>query len=457
MSTQKKETSSAKETVYADAAGSVDSLLSDEKVVDKDFIIGSKTTDTSELDKSYENSSRKFRDQLTDDERAAISAKAPEIAENMLESVNRVMEFGSEVLDGVSQTTSRLLKEQSHVNMKEADTMMTNILRSLDKMEKKYTRKESMFLKKIFGKMKNVSYDIKTAARDAKSLEEKLDIAGRELYKMNLELQHNAVRGEALRDEMKESISSIVRVLAIFEEVIDYIKAELISMDDLVKDKEKDDSVVWKGEIISVDALRQKQAEYTMTFGEVEKTWYAWRQRLYFHNVHIIAANNIISTSASNQHVLNHVRREGIDTAKVTLAQWQQAEILAESAEIGNKVLDGINELAIKAAEGTAAAIENSNKLANRAIFDEETLIAMTNSLRSQFESIVTAEREGRAMRARNLSIIQQSEATISELEEKTQKQLIEDAMTIVRADAEVNETKRKAESSDILSSLGIK
>lgn len=457
MSTQKKESSVEKEVTYADDSviseneSNIDEIISGKKSEDK-FVAGELPDTTVEDSVAPSKRTSKFRDQLSDEDLAAVRAAAPEIAGKMLKNFNYIIDFGGEVLEGVSNVTSKLLKEQSGIDLPEADEIATNILRALDGYEEKYAKKENKFFQNLMNKIRGIQYSLKNAINDAKSLEEKMDIASRELQKMIEGLKDNVIRGEELRKAMKNSIGDIIRVLAIFEEVIDLVKADLVEMENLKKGKKDEDLIIWKGNKLTALEFEEEHAHYAKVFSELEKTWFSWRQRLFVYNTNIVAIRNIIDTSVSSQHTLRRIKNETIDMAKNQLVQWQQAEKLRISAKSAQKVNDISNKIISRASEGAAEAVEEAAKAANLNMLNEDTILAMTNSVRRQFDAIVTSEREGRALRARNLAIIQQSEQTIKEVSEEAQKKLLEDAMAIVRADSEAVEAQK---GENVLSNIG--
>lgn len=454
MSTQKKSTSSAKKTEYAD--NGVSSLLSSNDVTE-DVNLSSLEKNNLEEDTSSDITT-KYRDQLTEEELAAVKLAAPEIGEKMFATVNYIVDFGVDVLEGVNNVTSKLLKEQSSIKIPEIEQHANNILRVIDGYEKKYGKDSETIFKKLMNKIRGLQYDVKSSIRDTQSLEKKLDMAGNELYKMEQSQKENAIRGQELRKEMLKSISDIVRVLAIFEEVIEYMKGQLNEIEELVKGKEDDELIVWRGENYTGQEFREIQASFISSFGKVQKTWFSWRQRLFVYNTNSIAIRNIVNSSFETQHTIQQLRRETIDMAKTQIAQWQQARSNEVTANKIIEVKEISNVIIRRAAKGAADAIEASSKAANTSMLEEETLNAITDSMKSQFDSILRNEREGRAQQARNLAIIQQSEKTIKDLDKNAQQELVDDAMSSIRP--EKNSDKGfsdNGKSNDVLSGLGIK
>lgn len=454
MSTQKKSTSSAKKTEYAD--NGVSSLLSSNDVTE-DVNLSPLEKNNIEEDTSSDITT-KYRDQLTEEELAAVKLAAPEIGEKMFATVNYIVDFGVDVLEGVNNVTSKLLKEQSSIKIPEIEQHANNILRVIDGYEKKYGKDSETIFKKLMNKIRGLQYDVKSSIRDTQSLEKKLDMAGNELYKMEQSQKENAIRGQELRKEMLKSISDIVRVLAIFEEVIEYMKGQLNEIEELVKGKEDDELIVWRGENYTGQEFREIQASFISSFGKVQKTWFSWRQRLFVYNTNSIAIRNIVNSSFETQHTIQQLRRETIDMAKTQIAQWQQARSNEVTANKIIEVKEISNVIIRRAAKGAADAIEASSKAANTSMLEEETLNAITDSMKSQFDSILRNEREGRAQQARNLAIIQQSEKTIKDLDKNAQQELVDDAMSSIRP--EKNSDKGfsdNGKSNDVLSGLGIK
>ena len=406
---------------------------------------------------SFDNSAFKFRKQLSEKELTAVEASAPKISEKMVNDFNYIISFGSDVLDEINSINSRLLDEQKDVEIPEADAIVNNVLRELDGYSAKYGNpKLKNFIERMVEKMKGSTYTLKTMVRDAKPIAEKLDLAQKEIYKMELKLRDNVNRGHELRNATIKTLTDIVKILAIFEEVIEVTRVNALKMDETLNEAAKngeDAEVKWEGETYTVNEFREIHAQYASALGEIEKTWFAWRQKFFLYTTNVVATRNIINSSFGLQRTCMRVRSDAIPAARSQLVVWQQAEQARQGAEMAERVNKGVDKLINDAAVGTATAVDEISAANQRNMLSEETILAVTDSLRNQFKSMVDAEREGRAVRARNLAVIQQSEAVLKTASDDARREMIENAMEVVRADANVG---NKKDTDEVLTKLGV-
>lgn len=411
-----------------------------------------------EASKGYDETAFKFRKQLTDLELKAVQKAAPGLSEKMVEDFNYIITFGSDVLDNINAINSRLLSEQKDVEIPEADVMVNGILRELDGYSAKYSNpKMKNFIDRMMEKMKGSTYTLKTMVRDAKPIADKMDIAQKEIYKIELKLRDNVTRGHELRNVTIETLTEIVKILAIFEEVIEVTRVVALYMESVLSKaaaQGEDAPVSWDDKTYTVNEFREIYAQQASALGEIEKTWFAWRQKFFLYTTNVVATRNIINSSFGLQRTCMRVRVDAIPAARSQLVVWQQAEQARQGAQMAEKVNEGVDRLIRDAATGTASAVEAVAKANQRSMLSEETIMAVTDSLRDQFTSMVTAEREGRAIRARNLAVIQSSESAIKVASDEARKELIESAMEIVRADAKISDQK---DTDDVLSKLNVK
>ena len=314
----------------------------------------------------------------------------------------------------------------------------------------------SKMIQKIIHKFKGTGYTLKAMVRDSKPIAEKLTIASGQLQKMEYELRDNVLRGHELRKATLKALNDMVKVLAVFEEVLEVTRNDAQEMDKALKVAEAGDAnavVIWKDKTYSVEEFREILGNQTTTLGEIEKSWFAWRQKYFLYGANVTATRNIINMSFGLQRTCQRVRVDAIPAARSQLVVWQQAEKGRQGARMAESANKGIDRLIAGAAEGTASAVAEVAEANQRNMLSEETILKVTQGIRDQFAAIVEAEKNGRAVRARNLAIIQQSEQNIKVASDDARTALIESAMATVRADAE---DIKKADTQDVLNQLGV-
>lgn len=417
-------------------------------------------TDTAKV--TMEETSRKFRSQLSPKDLAKVEAGAPAIAQSFAGNYNLIIEFGASVMEKVNDINSKLLEEQKDTDIPEADSIVNGILREIDGYSAKYgsgSTRAKNFFDGILDKFRGGTYQLKAMIRDAKPIADKLDLAQSELLKMELELKDNVTRGIELRRSTLQTISEVVQVLAVFEEVLDVSRKTAWDMQDTMDQAVKtgEDSVVtWEDRKYTIEEFREVLQNQTTTLGEIEKSWFNWRQKFFLYNTNVVASRNIINISIALQRTCHRVYTDAIPAARSQLVVWQQAEKAREGARMANAANDGVDRLIAGAAQGTADAVKEVANTNQRSMLSEETVLSITKGLQDQFTALVKADENGRKMRQRNLDIIRQSEVTIRNASDEAQKALIENAMAVVNSDAKALSGGRDGGSDDVLSTLGL-
>jgi len=405
--------------------------------------------------KKPEETSIKFRNQLSAEDLEAVRKAAPDLAKRMRNDFSFIIDFGSEVTEELNEISSRMLHEQKGIEIPEADQAVNNILRELDGYSAKYADpKTRNFFNKIIEKFKGSTYTIKNMVRDAKPIEEKLNIAGAEIYKMELKLSDNINRGHQLRKTTMKTVNNVVKVLALFEEIIDVARQDALAMDNKRKAAEAQgpDSVIsWNDEKYTIEEFNELLQNQVNAIGEMEKTWFAWRQKFFIYTANVSAIRNIVTTSIGLLRTCHRVRTDAIPSARTQIAVWQQAELANQGAEMANRANEGVDRLIAGASKGMADAVAAGAEANQRPMLSEKTIVAMTEDLKRQFTAVVEAENKGREVRARNLDLMAQSEKAIAQASEEARQALLENAMAAVRENsAESN----KEETNDVLSML---
>lgn len=407
--------------------------------------------------KSPEKSSLKFRSQLSDEDLKSVQAAAPKLANKFVNNWSSIIDFGSEVMESVNEINARLLDEQKDTEVPQADAIVNGILREIDGYSAKYSDpKMKNFFNKMIHKMRGTTYTLQAMIRDSRPIATKLDIASGQLQKMENELRDNVLRGHELRKATLKALNDMVKVLAVFEEVIEVSRETALKMESAYNDAKAkgDDTIIkWENKSYTIEEFKEVLANQTSTLGEIEKTWFAWRQKFFIYGANVTATRNIINMSFGLQRTCQRVRVDAIPAARSQLVVWQQAEKGRQGARMAESANAGVDRLLAGAAQGTAEAVSEVADANQRAMVSEETIIKIADGIRDQFTAIVEAEKNGRAIRESSLKVIQQSEKAIREASEEAQSALIANAMNAVRQDSE---TIRKYDTKNVLNQLGV-
>lgn len=408
--------------------------------------------------KSPEKASLKFRSQLSPEDLKAVESSAPALVKKFVNNYSSIIDFGSEVMENVNNINSRLLDEQKDTEIPEADAIVNGILKEIDGYSAKYSDpKLKNFISKMFLKVKGTGYTLKSMIRDSQPIANKLDIASGQLQKMENELRDNVIRGHELRKATLKALNDMVKILAVFEEVIDVSRQTSLQMDTALKNAHKggDDSIIqWDNKSYTIEEFKEIFENQTSSLGEIEKTWFAWRQKFFLYGANVTATRNIINMSFGLQRTCQRVRVDAIPAARNQLVVWQQAEKGRQGAHMAENANRGVDRLLAGSSQGTADAVAEIATANQRSMVSEDTIMKITDGIRDQFTSIVEAEKNGREIRERSLKVIQQSESAIQQASEDAQTALIENAMISVRNDADAI---KKHDTKNVLDQLGVK
>lgn len=397
-----------------------------------------------------------FRSLLSDEQRAAIKKSAPAVAERMVSDYNQILNFGAPVLDKMNQASILLLNEQKNVKIPEADQIVNNLLREMDGYNAKYRNlKMEDFvsrIKKFFG---GAGYTIKTMIRDAKPISSRLDEAELKVREMEINLSTNADRAKKLHDQTLETMDDVAAVLAVLEEVADYIRAKFERVDAVLnKAGEKEQTIEFEGEKYSLSEFKELHADLAQGLSEVEKSWFSWRQQFFLGFASAPTLRKLLLVSVSMQRQLQTFRTQGIPSARRGLAMWQQAAIAKQGAEMGDTLQSATNSMIQNSFEAAADAVGHVANAANAPIVTEETVFVIIDSVKKQAEALVAADRAGREMRQRNIAALERGEKEISAADAEGRRQLVANA--VAAASGSANAPEEAMPETDVLSQLGV-
>jgi len=378
-----------------------------------------------------EDANFKFREILTEKQRKDLVAGAPRIAERFIGNPNEIMSFGQGTIDKLKQTSRQMLEAQKSVEIPEADAVVNDLLRELDGFQKKYRNaKFDDFGKKILGLFNSAKYSVKTMTREMKPIEDKLDMAEIKLEEMDQKLADNVDRGRLLHKQTLERMNEVVIVLASLEEIVENIReryraADAVYQDAVAKGLEH---VEFEGETIPVNELQERIAVIAMALSESEKSWHDWRQQFFLGWANAPAMRNLVVTTFALRRRLVVFKNMGIESGRQALVTWKQAAEARQGAEMGNALQSGTNSLIQNAYAQVADTSKMLAEASQAPVITEETVNAVIDSVKQQARSIVAADRNGRALRARNVQALERGEVQIKDEVLAMQSQLAENA-----------------------------
>lgn len=386
---------------------------------------------------NVEEAEFQFRSLLSEEQLSNLQKRAPEFSVKMVNDVTSIIEFGEPVLTKLNNTSVEILRQQKDIKLPEADVVVNDMLRAIDGYNEKFRAPK---IEGAFSKLKSLFngavYSFKNMVREAQPIISRLDMAEMKIREMEMRLADGVVRGQKLHQINNESLEGVVGVLAALEEIMEVTKKEYEEINSLLGGRSSTDlgSVEYKGETLTFSELNDLHAVYANGLSELEKTWFDWRQQFFLGYASSPSIMNLIMVSATMQRRCQAFRTMGIPQARMALAQWQQAALAKEGADLGNSVQEGTNRLIQHAAKATAEAVTETAYASQAALITEDTVFAILDSVKAQCDGIVSAAEWGKNMRAKNLQVMEQSEAQInastSEARQKVVAQTLEASRT---------------------------
>lgn len=402
-----------------------------------------------------------FRTLLTAQQLADLRKSAPAVADQMAADYNAIIKFGAPVLERLTATSSQLLNAQKDIKIPEAEAIVNDLLREIDGFAKKYrnVRLENG-VKKVVNFLRGIKYSLTTLARESRPIADKIDMAEVKLKGMEIKLADNVTRGQTLHKNTLTTLQEVVAVLAALEEITDCVKREFADVDALLKGVDAPgpagavETVDYKGRQVTVNELQEIHSNLAGAVGELEKTWFDWRQQFFLGYAQAPSIRNLILVSATMQRRCQVFRTMGLPSARSSLAMWQQAALAQEGAAMGQAVQKGTNDLIQGAFKNSADTVAQVAKVSQTPIINEETVFVVIDSIKRQCEGLVAADKWGRELRARNIKALEAGEHQIEADFTESRRKLVENA---IAATTESSLTQAPMPESDVLKQLGVK
>ncbi len=397
-----------------------------------------------------------FRSLLSQEQRTALTASAPAVAERMVKDYNQILNFGAPTLEKMNQASIALLNEQKDIQIPEADQIVNNLLREMDGYNAKYRNlKMEDFVGKVRKFFGGAGYTLKTMIRDAKPISDRLNEAEIKVREMELALGTNSDRARKLHEQTLATMTDVVAVLAALEEISQYLHGKFDRADALLKQAGETEQVIeFDGQKYSLSEFKEYHADLAQGISEIEKTWYDWRQQFFLGFASAPTLRNLILVSASMQRRLLVFRTQGIPSARRGLAMWQQAALAKQGSDMGESLQKGTNALIQGSFEASADAVREVSKAAQAPVITEETVFAVIDSVKQQAQSLIDADKWGRELRQRNLATLERGEKEIATVDAEGRRQLVANA--VAAASPKQLESAPDVPAGDILAQLGV-
>lgn len=365
-----------------------------------------------------EDAAFKFRSLLTEKQLDDLRRGAPGLAKKFIDDVNQIVTFGGPVMQKMNSTSVQLLDAQRHIKVPQADAVVNDMLREMDGFEKKWRSAQlENAVNTVVSWFKKTKYTLRTMVRETKPIADKIDLAEVKLQEMETSLADTIVRGQLLHKQTLSHMNDVVAVLAALEQVIEEIRREFEEADEALRAAEASggEAVTYKGKATSVSELRETHSNLSFALSETEKSWADWRSQFFLGFAHAPATRNLIVTTFALRRRLAAFRTMGLPSARQSLAMWQQAAFAKEGAELGTAVQEGTNKLIQGAFSETAKSVDAIAHASQAPVITEDTIWTVIDSVKSQCNSIIAADRAGRALRERNLQALEKGETMIED------------------------------------------
>jgi uncharacterized protein YaaN involved in tellurite resistance len=397
-----------------------------------------------------------FRSLLSQEQRDALTASAPAVAERMVKDYNQILNFGAPTLEKMNQASIALLNEQKDIQLPEADQIVNNLLREMDGYNATYRNlKMEDFVGKVRKFFGGAGYTLKTMIRDAKPISDRLNEAEIKVREMELALGTNSDRARKLHEQTLATMTDVVAVLAALEGISQYLHGKFDRADALLKQAgETEQAIEFDGQKYSLSEFKEYHADLAQGISEIEKTWYDWRQQFFLGFASAPTLRNLILVSASMQRRLLVFRTQGIPSARRGLAMWQQAALAKQGSDMGESLQKGTNALIQGSFEASADAVREVSKAAQAPVITEETVFAVIDSVKQQAQSLIDADKWGRDLRQRNLAALERGEKEIATVDAEGRRQLVANA--VAAASPKQLESAPDVPAGDILAQLGV-
>jgi len=381
--------------------------------------------------KKPEDAKFKFRNLLNEKQHKDLVANAPQIAAKFVGDVNEIISFGGTTVEKSKAISRQFLEAQKKIEIPEADIIINDFLRELDGFEKKYRNANMEKLqKKFLGLFKGTKYNMKTMVRDMKPVEDKIDLAEIKFEEMDQTLEDNIARGQLLHAETIKQMNQVVMVLAALEEIIENIRKDYREVDALLTNAAAKglDQVEYQGKVITVSELQEKHANLSLALSQSETSWYDWRQMFFLGWANAPATRNLVVTTVALRRRLKTFKDMGLEAGRRALITAKNAAEARSGAEMGNAAQAAVNGLIQKTYGDLADTTKLIAEASQAPLLTEETVTSIVESVKNQARSIVEADRNGRALRARNVQALERGEVQIEDEVLTMQTQLAENA-----------------------------
>lgn len=333
---------------------------------------------------------------------AQVATLASKLLPEMLADGTKLSNFGSSSLDGVNRTVSRILAEQTKLEIPEVSKLTKEMNHIVSDFRHKYNPDDPK-VKKVFDAFDSWKQTIGNLIRggrnllddlyeDSLTVEKSLDRSAGKLVEKRHILQRNVILCDELYVENEKAISQLIGVIAIMEQIRDNALAEAQTLQPKI-DAAQENSPEKRD-------LTERQNLITEFIGDVEIRINEFVQRLFVAWTTSPQIRNIRKISYGLDQRLGLLVQLTIPTLKMTVAVWGSL-VQAESAGKQKEEIDNLtNDALTNFANAAATSVPKIAQIIQAPSLRPETIVAMADSIVAQNKGIEDAVREGQRQRA---------------------------------------------------------
>jgi uncharacterized protein YaaN involved in tellurite resistance len=331
-----------------------------------------------------------------------VKAAAAKNYAAMLKDSTVLSNFGMQSLDGVNATVSRMLREQSQLEIPEVSKLTKDMNHIVNGFRQKYNPNDPK-VKKAFDafdswkkSLTNMFHGVRSLLddlyEDSLSVEQSLDRSAGVLVKERMKLQKNVILCDELYEQNERAITQLIGVIAIMEQIRDDALADAERL------KGQIDAIV--GDTVEKRNLTEQRTSIVDFITDMEIRINEFIQRLFVAWSTSPQIRNIRKISFGLDQRIGLLIGLTIPALKMTVAVWGSL-VQAEEAGKKKEEIDNLtNDALTMFAEAAATAVPKVARIIQAPSIRPETLTAMADSIVTQNEGLLEAVREGQQQRA---------------------------------------------------------
>lgn len=345
---------------------------------------------------------------LTPAQMDQVRAAAAKHYPDMLKDSTRLSNFGMQSLDGVNSTVSRMLREQSKLELPDVSKITKDMNHIVNGFRQKYNPNDpkvqkafdafDSWKKSVTNMFRGVRNLLDDLYEDSLSVEQSLDRSAGVLVKDRVQLQRNVILCDELYVQNEQAIAKLVGVIAIMEQIRDD------ALVDAEKLKVKIDAI--SGDTVEKRNLTEQRTHVVDFITDMEIRINEFVQRLFVAWSTSPQIRNIRKISYGLDQRIGLLIGLTIPTLKMTIAVWGTLVQAEEAGKKKESIDDLTNDALTMFAEAAATAVPKVARIIQAPSIRPETFTAMADSIVAQNTGLLEAVRDGQAQRAQVVDAI---------------------------------------------------